>query len=127
MDGVVAAYRFPYLLASDSLVFKQDSGFYEHFYSKLTPYKHYVPFKRDLSDLIERLQWAKENDDRAREIVSEARKFVDANLLPQHIYCYHMALFKVSALHFFFIIYFIKLILFLCFLPTYHILLSICF
>ncbi|XP_067632235.1 protein O-glucosyltransferase 2-like [Eurosta solidaginis] len=94
LDGVVAAYRFPYLLASDSLVLKQESNFYEHFYSKLTAFKHYVPIKRDLSDIIERIQWAKENDNRAHEIVVEARKFAEQNLMPQNIYCYHMALFK---------------------------------
>ncbi|XP_032590679.1 protein O-glucosyltransferase 2-like [Drosophila grimshawi] len=94
IDGVVAAYRFPYLLAGGSLVFKQDSHYYEHFYSKLTPYKHYVPIKRDLSDVIEKIAWAKENDLRVKEIIANARAFVDEHLLPQHIYCYHAVLFK---------------------------------
>ncbi|XP_030561243.1 protein O-glucosyltransferase 2-like [Drosophila novamexicana] len=94
IDGAVAAYRLPYLLAGGSLVLKQDSPYYEHFYSKLVPYKHFVPIKRDLSDVIEKIAWAKENDARVKEIVSNARAFVEANLLPQHIYCYHMILFK---------------------------------
>uniref|UniRef100_A0A1A9ZW80 CAP10 domain-containing protein n=1 Tax=Glossina pallidipes TaxID=7398 RepID=A0A1A9ZW80_GLOPL len=94
IDGTVASYRFPYLLAGDSLVFKQDSPYYEHFYSKLQPYKHYVPFKRNLSDLIEKIQWAREHEKKVREIINNAREFVEANLLPQHIYCYHLALFK---------------------------------
>ena len=63
MDGTVAAYRFPYLLAGDSLVLKQDSPFYEHFYSKLEPWKHYVPLKRDLSDVVEKVQWARDHDE----------------------------------------------------------------
>lgn len=100
IDGTVAAYRFPFLLGGDSLVFKQDSPYYEHFYSKLTPYKHYVPIKRDLSDLIEKILWAKENEDTVKEIIANAREFVEHNLLPQHIYCYHMALFKVSLFNF---------------------------
>ncbi|XP_002135782.3 protein O-glucosyltransferase 2-like [Drosophila pseudoobscura] len=94
IDGAVAAYRLPYLLAGGSLVFKQESPYYEHFYSKLLPYKHYVPIKRDLSDIIEKIRWAKDNDIRAKEIALTARKFVEENLLPQHIYCYHMTLFK---------------------------------
>lgn len=32
LDGTVAAYRFPYLMAGDGLIFKQESGYYEHFY-----------------------------------------------------------------------------------------------
>ncbi|XP_068145591.1 protein O-glucosyltransferase 2-like [Drosophila tropicalis] len=94
IDGAVAAYRFPYLLAGGSLVLKQESHYYEHFYSKLEPYKHYIPIKRDLSDLIEKITWARENDGRAKEIITNARKFAENHLLPQHIYCYHVALFK---------------------------------
>ena len=64
IDGTVAAYRFPYLLGGGALVFKQDSNYYEYFYKSLKPNVHYIPFKRDLSDLKEKIQWAKENDDK---------------------------------------------------------------
>ena len=63
IDGTVAAYRFPYLLGGDSLVLKQDSDYYEHFYKDLVPFTHYVPFKHDLSDLLEKIQWARDHDD----------------------------------------------------------------
>ena len=62
IDGTVAAYRLPYLLAGDSLVLRQDSPYYEHFYHDLQAWQHYVPFKRDLSDLEERIEWARNND-----------------------------------------------------------------
>ena len=61
LDGTVAAYRFPYLLAGDSLVFKQDSNYYEHFYKDLQPGVHYVPFRHDLSDLKKKLEWARDH------------------------------------------------------------------
>ncbi|KRT79509.1 hypothetical protein AMK59_7400, partial [Oryctes borbonicus] len=57
IDGTVAAYRLPYLLGGGSLVFKQDSSYYEHFYDDLIPNIHYIPFKKDLSDLTEKLKW----------------------------------------------------------------------
>lgn len=63
VDGTVAAYRFPYLLAGDSLVLKQESPYYEHFYSKLEPWTHYVPMNRDLSDVVEKVQWARDHDE----------------------------------------------------------------
>ena len=69
VDGTVAAYRFPYLLGGDSLILKQDSNYYEHFYHQMKPFEHYVPFKRDLSDLLQQIQWAKGNDDKVRSIV----------------------------------------------------------
>ena len=62
IDGTVAAYRFPYLMVANSLVFKQDSTYYEHFYRHLEPWKHYIPLKSDLSDVIEKLKWAKDHD-----------------------------------------------------------------
>lgn len=63
LDGTVAAYRLPYLLAGDSLILKQDSGYYEHFYKQLSPGVHYVPIKSDLSDLLDKIKWAIEHDD----------------------------------------------------------------
>ncbi|CAI8022148.1 Protein O-glucosyltransferase 2, partial [Geodia barretti] len=63
IDGTVAAYRFPYLMGGGSLILKQDSQYYEHFYRHLRPWVHYVPVKRDLSDIVERLQWALDHDD----------------------------------------------------------------
>lgn len=62
IDGTVAAYRFPYLLAGSSVVLKQDSDYYEHFYKDLVPNVHYIPFKRDLSNLLNQIKWAQEHD-----------------------------------------------------------------
>uniref|UniRef100_T1ILJ2 Glycosyl transferase CAP10 domain-containing protein n=1 Tax=Strigamia maritima TaxID=126957 RepID=T1ILJ2_STRMM len=94
VDGTVAAYRFPYLLGGGSAVFKQDSQYYEHFYNDLQPMVHYIPFKRDLNDLIKTLQWALENDDEVRKIAENGKKFVQENLMPKDIYCYYAILLK---------------------------------
>ncbi|KAF6024518.1 KDELC1 [Bugula neritina] len=73
IDGTVAAYRFPYLMAADSLVLKQDSEYYEFFYKELQPWKHYVPVKRDLSDVVQQVKWAIDHDDEAEEIARNGR------------------------------------------------------
>lgn len=96
IDGTVAAYRFPYLLSGGGMVLKQESPYYEHFYSQLREWEHYIPVARDLSDLVERIQWAIENDEKAHNIADNGRKFAQENLLPQHIICYHALLFSVS-------------------------------
>ena len=59
----MAAYRLPYLLAGDAVVFKQDSSYYEHFYNELEPWVHYIPLKSDLSDVIEKIEWARSHDE----------------------------------------------------------------
>ncbi|KAF7275167.1 hypothetical protein GWI33_012120 [Rhynchophorus ferrugineus] len=92
IDGTVAAYRMPFLLGGGSLVFKPYSKYYEHFYSKLEPNVHYVPVETDLSDLVEKIQWAKDNDSKAKEIAQSGKKFANTNLLPKNILCYYMHL-----------------------------------
>ena len=41
---------------------KQDSKYYEHFYKEMKEWEHYVPLKHDLTDAVEKVKWAKEND-----------------------------------------------------------------
>ncbi|CAL7946832.1 unnamed protein product [Xylocopa violacea] len=94
IDGTVAAYRFPYLLAGDALVLKQESKYYEFFYNDLVSGKHYMPVRRDLLDLVEKIKWAKEHDEEALRITKSARQFARDNLLPHHVLCYHVTLFN---------------------------------
>ncbi|KAL4687986.1 hypothetical protein H8957_004596 [Semnopithecus entellus] len=89
VDGTVAAYRYPYLMLGDSLVLKQDSPYYEHFYMALEPWKHYVPIKRNLSDLLEKVKWAKENDEEAEKIAKEGQLMARDLLQPHRLYCYY--------------------------------------
>lgn len=95
IDGTVAAYRLPYLLAGDALLLKQESKYYEFFYNNLVPGKHYISVKRDLSDLVEKIMWAKEHDQKVLQIAKSARQFARDNLLPDNILCYHVVLFHV--------------------------------
>ncbi|XP_058040694.1 protein O-glucosyltransferase 2 isoform X2 [Ahaetulla prasina] len=97
IDGTVAAYRLPYLLAGNSLVLKQDSIYYEHFYNELQPWKHFVPFKNDLSDLMEKLQWAKDHDEEAKKIAKAGQEFARNTLMGDHIFCYYLKLFQEYA------------------------------
>uniref|UniRef100_A0A0C9QD62 KDELC1_0 protein n=1 Tax=Fopius arisanus TaxID=64838 RepID=A0A0C9QD62_9HYME len=95
IDGTVAAYRLPYLLAGDSSVFKQESKYYEYFYHHLVPYEHYVPIKADLSDLVEKIQWAMNNDEETRKIARAGRELMRRVALPQDVFCYYVSLLKV--------------------------------
>ncbi|CAH1778700.1 unnamed protein product [Owenia fusiformis] len=97
IDGTVAAYRMPYLLAGNSVVLKQDSEYYEHFYKALKPYVHYIPIKADLSDLVEQIQWAKDHDEEAQQIGKNGQEFVRKNLMSNNVFCYYAALFKEYA------------------------------
>ncbi|KAF7649885.1 hypothetical protein LDENG_00134430, partial [Lucifuga dentata] len=89
VDGTVAAYRFPYLMLGNSLVLKQDSPYYEYFYSLLKAGTHYIPVRRNLSDLIQKIKWAKENDDEAQKIAKAGQAMARELLQPSRLYCYY--------------------------------------
>lgn len=96
IDGTVAAYRFPYLLAGDSLVFKQDSKYYEWFYHLLKQDIHYIRIKEDLSNLIEKVNWAVKEDSEAKKIAKQGQEFARKHLMPMDIFCYYAVLLKVN-------------------------------
>ena len=48
-----------------------------------------VPLLEDLSDAAEKVQWMKDNDAEARQIVRNAREFVRRRLYPEALLCFH--------------------------------------
>ena len=57
VDGWAAPWeRVPAVLASNSLLLKQESPFVEWFYDLMIPGVHYVPVKYDLSDLVDKIK-----------------------------------------------------------------------
>ena len=82
-------------MAGNSAVFKHDSNFYEHFYNQLQPWVHFIPYKLDLSDLLDKIEWARKNDEAARKIAQQGRQFVLDNLAPKDIYCYYYRVLQV--------------------------------
>nr|XP_008110102.1 PREDICTED: KDEL motif-containing protein 2 isoform X1 [Anolis carolinensis] len=97
VDGTVAAYRFPYLLLGDSVVLKQSSPYYEYFYKELSPWSHYIPIKRNLEDLLEKIKWVKENDEVVRKIAKEGQMTARELLQPHRFYCYYFKVFQEYA------------------------------
>lgn len=74
---------------------KQDSNYYEYFYNQLVPGEHYIPVKRDLSDLVDKILWAKENDEEAQKIGKAGRNAMRDLALPRDVFCYHITLLQV--------------------------------
>lgn len=74
--------RLKFLLHTNRPLFlvSRDKNKQEYFYKKLIPYKHFIPVKEDLSDLILQLDWAENNYAEAISIADNARKFAIENL-----------------------------------------------
>jgi hypothetical protein len=76
VDGNTAAwYRISVQMNSGVVSLKVDSTKIEYFSSGLEAWVHYVPIKDDFSDLIEKIQWLKKNDDKAKEIAKNGQAF----------------------------------------------------
>lgn len=95
VDGyMTAAPALQWRLLSNSLAFKPDSNEIQWFYRALSPFVHYVPVRQDLSDLIEKLDWAKNHDDASKQIAMDATDFALNNLMYEDVLCYFTKVLK---------------------------------
>jgi hypothetical protein len=82
-----------------SLVLWQALPCREFYYGLFTPYEHFLPIRRDLSDLYEAVLWARDHDDNVREIadkmVNQARRTMSRKMLLQYV---HMLLAQYASL-----------------------------
>ncbi|KAJ7134463.1 glycosyl transferase family 90-domain-containing protein [Mycena epipterygia] len=91
VDGNTFSGRFLSLLKSGSLVFKS-TVFEEYFNDWIQPYEHYIPVKPDLSDLVEKVHWAIEHDDEARQIQETGKLFTERVMTDSQNDCYFAAM-----------------------------------
>lgn len=80
LEGHVAAYRLSYELSSNSLILLADSRWKLWYSQFLKPFIHYIPVKEDLSDLIVKIEWCRNNDAECQRIVANANKFYEKYL-----------------------------------------------
>lgn len=78
IDGMTAAWKRPsWIMASESVLFKTTTKFYQWYYDGLIPWVNYIPVRPDVSDLSEKIQWARDNDEIAHQIARNGKKFSD--------------------------------------------------
>ncbi|KAJ7270187.1 glycosyl transferase family 90-domain-containing protein [Mycena rebaudengoi] len=89
VDGTTFSGRYLGLLRSGSLVFKA-TVFEEYFNDWIRPYEHYIPVLLDLSDLIEKVEWAKSHDAEARMIQERGRELAQRVMTDGQNDCYFL-------------------------------------
>jgi serine/threonine protein kinase len=75
VDGHVSAFRLSLELSMGSVILAVNSQWKIWYSNLLIPFTHYVPVKEDLTDLIEKIKWCRENDDKCEKIAKNAREF----------------------------------------------------
>jgi hypothetical protein len=88
LDGHVSAFRLGHELSLGSVVLIPESDYYLWFSYLLVPYKHFIPIKRDLSDLITQIKWCIENDKTCKNISDNALNFFNTYLTKKGIFDY---------------------------------------
>lgn len=84
-DGAVAAWRrVPIILASGSVLLLQHE-WEQFFYPGLHPWEHYVPIRKDFSDLQEKYEWLENHPSEAKTIASVGHAFAMRFLTPEAI------------------------------------------
>jgi hypothetical protein len=88
IDGHSSAFRLTLEMKMKSVLLIVDSDYYIWYKTQLKPYIHYIPIKKDLSDLLYQINWCKENDGKCKIISENCYKFYEENLQEQNIYEY---------------------------------------
>lgn len=100
LDGIMCSYPgYQWRLLSTSLALKQESDQIQWFYRALQPYVHYLPIANDLSDLTEKIKWAREHDRECAMMAERARTFALENLMFDDIYLYLYLVLEEYASH----------------------------
>lgn len=97
-DGVCGASpAYQWRLLSNSLTFKEQSDQVQWFYPALKPYVHYIPVEGEYGDLIEKMNWARENEEFCQEVIANSTEFVLSNLMMEDVYRYLYLVFQKYA------------------------------
>jgi hypothetical protein len=67
--------RLKWLLFSKRPLLLIDRVYLDYWHKDLIPYEHYIPVKMDLSDLLEQVEWMKNNYEKSLEIANNAYEF----------------------------------------------------
>jgi len=71
--------RVKFLLFTKRPLLLVDRNYVEYFYDDLIPFKHYIPVKMDLSNLLEMVEWTQNNYTKSLEIAMNAFEFAIKN------------------------------------------------
>ena len=92
IEGHVVAYRLSLELSMGVTILLVDSEFKLWYSQLLEPWKHYVPVKHDLSDLIDKIKWCLSHDSECERMAHESLAFYNKYLCKEGIMDYMCSL-----------------------------------
>lgn len=95
VDGSVSAFRLGYELSMNSVILKVNSDYKMWYSDLLEPMVHYIPIKKDCSDLVKKIEWCRKNDDKCKKIAQNAVKFYKKYLSEKGVLDYFQHMLKL--------------------------------
>lgn len=93
LDGNCASCpRSALLMHCNSVVLKHTTDSIQWWYDCIKPFVHFIPVEENLSDILEKIEWAKNHDSECQKISENARKLAAEILSIERIYHYFYAL-----------------------------------
>lgn len=77
IDGNVSAYRLLLSLSTGSLILRVESEYTSWLDAYLRPWLHFIPVNADLSNLLEIIEWCRDNDTQCSTIARTAMNFAN--------------------------------------------------
>ncbi|KAJ3295306.1 Glycosyltransferase Family 90 domain containing protein [Rhizoclosmatium sp. JEL0117] len=87
VDGNTWPSRLSRYLQSNSVILLA-TAFTDWYMWMLEPWVHYIPVRMDLTDLEEKLRWAKDHEKEVKEIVKRAQTFIKGINRIEQMWCY---------------------------------------
>ncbi|MGP4082429.1 glycosyl transferase family 90 [Pseudalkalibacillus sp. R45] len=90
LQGIGYSSRLKLLMHLKRPVFVVERQNQEFFFPYMEPYKHYIPVKRNLSDLVSHIEWL-DDDEKAYKMIAEetttfAEKYLSKKFALEHLY-----------------------------------------
>lgn len=85
IGGAGYSGRTKFLLFSRRPLLMVERRYIEYFSEELKPWEHYVPVKENLSDLVEKHEWLKNNDEEALRIAERAKDYALKNFTMEKV------------------------------------------
>jgi len=70
-------------LKMPGLLFHHETVSKDYIHDDIKPWVHYVPVKSDLSDVVEKLEWAESHEEEAKQIAENASQFMERLSQPE--------------------------------------------
>uniref|UniRef100_M4BXL6 Glycosyl transferase CAP10 domain-containing protein n=1 Tax=Hyaloperonospora arabidopsidis (strain Emoy2) TaxID=559515 RepID=M4BXL6_HYAAE len=91
VEGHCAANRYAFLMRLGSVILKVESRCVADemwYYPVLKPFEDHVPVRADLSDLAEKIQWCRKNDEKCEQIAARANELYEKFISKEAIHDY---------------------------------------